>query len=268
MTGSRTPKCSFSSHVWTRSDEQDFDADFPIIFRILLMVAVVKKIIEALVSFSTCLDVISGDLWEFKSRFLRIFSNFVHKVLNLSARSISESQSGSSVFFFRWRSSSSTLNSSCWSFPHDMILSEYKSTFACMVNQVSLGDPYVIPVRLQRLSHCRLFVFSYLIASLCHGTGSFTVTVFFSGEGRVCQDCFLAWCYIELIFELNNMVGNNQIMIEGCEVNGLQFSKKSSFLHDKSITAFTDWWSVRSEPTALVRPVMSSLNRKYCNYGE
>ena len=36
------------------------------------MVAGVKEIMEALESFSTCLDVISGDLEEFKSRFVRI----------------------------------------------------------------------------------------------------------------------------------------------------------------------------------------------------
>ena len=65
MTGSRTSKCSVSSHVGTESNEQDFDADFPIIFRISLMVARVKEVMEALISFSTCLDVISGDLEEF-----------------------------------------------------------------------------------------------------------------------------------------------------------------------------------------------------------
>ena len=78
------------------------------------MVVGVKEVMEALVSFSTCFVVISGDLGEFKSRFLRILEILSTKYsLNLSARSISESQSGSVVFFFRRRSSSTTLNNSC-----------------------------------------------------------------------------------------------------------------------------------------------------------
>ena len=101
MTGSRASKYSISSHAGTASEEHDCAADLPIIFRPKLMVAGVKEVMEALVSFSTCLDVISGDSVEFKSRFFRIFQILSTKYsLNLSARFTSESQSGSSVFFF------------------------------------------------------------------------------------------------------------------------------------------------------------------------
>ena len=105
MTGSRTSKYSFSSHVGTGSDDN---------FPNFVNGCWCERSHGALVSFSTCLDVISGDLGLFKSGFLRILEILSTKYsLNLSARSISESQSVSSVFFFRWRISSTTLNSAC-----------------------------------------------------------------------------------------------------------------------------------------------------------
>ena len=122
-------------------------------------------------------------------------------------------------------------------------------------------------LRLQRLSHCHLFLFSSLIASLCHGTGSLTVTVFFL-EGACLSRFFLAWCYIaskahpDYFWVEQYRSVRIRSWLKAAESMTFNFRKTSSFLHmcglGKSITAFTAWWSVRSQPASTECSTCSS----------
>ena len=143
----------------------------------------------------------------------------------------------------------------------------------------------VWPVRLQRLSHCRLFLFSSLIASLCQASGR-SLSRFFFWRGACLSRLFLSmvlYCVknsSRSILDWTIRSESIRSWLKAAESMAFNFRKKnSSFCMCVALASLSQpvrhvndggpsEASQHPQSAALVRPVVSSLNLRYCHYCE